>query len=76
MNKITGVILANNIRAERNRANMTIDETIDKLGVSKPTYIEYEKDAKTLKVEYLIKLSEIFKCDINNFFISYNLTDS
>ena len=76
MHKITGKEIANNIRAERNRVDLTIDTVIEKLGISKPTYVSWEKDAGKISIENLINLSDIFGCSINNFFVHSNLTDS
>lgn len=65
---ITGYDIARNIKAERNRANVTIDEVCKALNISKPTYIDYEKNAELVKAKVLVKLSELFDCDINMFF--------
>ena len=68
MKILTGNQIANNIKAERNRAGITIEEVCEKLNISRPTYIEYEKNAELIKTKILIKLSNLFKCDINMFF--------
>jgi len=65
---ITGYDIASNIKAERNRANVTIDEVCKALNISKPTYIEYEKNAELVKTKILIRLSNLFNCNINMFF--------
>lgn len=75
MKIMTGNQIANNIKAERNRAGITIDEVCNKLNISRPTYIEYEKDAKLVKTKMLIELSEIFDCDINMFFYAKELNN-
>ena len=68
-NEINGKKIADNIRAERNRANINI-ETIEKeLKISRPTYVEYEKNAEKIKTGTLIKLSKLFKCSITSFFV-------
>lgn len=68
-NEIDGRKIADNIRAERNRANITMDAITSELNISRPTYIEYEKDAEKIKVGTLIKLSKMFGCTIDCFFI-------
>ena len=68
MIKINGVQVANNIKAERNRAGITIDEVVAKLNISKPTYIGYEKDASKIQTSFLIELADYFDCNINMFF--------
>lgn len=60
--------IANNIRAERNRSKITIDKVVEKLRISKPTYIKYEKNADGVKVGFLIKLAELFNCQVSDFF--------
>lgn len=75
MRILTGNQIANNIKAERNRSGITIDEVCNKLNISRPTYIEYEKDAKLVKTKMLIELSEIFDCDINMFFYTKELNN-
>ena len=66
--KLDGKQIANNIKAERNRADMTIDEVVEKLGICRTTYISYEKDAGGIKTSTLVKLSNLFDCNINMFF--------
>lgn len=69
LNEISGKKIADNIRAERNRANVTI-ETVEKtLNISRPTYVEYEKDAEKVKIGTLIKLAKLFDCSVASFFI-------
>lgn len=68
-NEIDGKKIADNIRAERNRSNVTMDEITNKLSISRPTYIEYEKDAEKIKIGTLIKLAKLFGCNLECFFI-------
>lgn len=68
-NEISGQKIADNIRAERNRANVTIETVEKELNISRPTYIEYEKDAEKVKVGTLIKLAELFNCSVTCFFV-------
>ncbi len=60
--------IANNIKAERNRAGLTIEEVCSKLKVSRPTYIKYEKDADTIKASQMVALAKLFNCKIEMFF--------
>lgn len=73
-NEINGKKIADNIRAERNRANVTIEAITEKLSISRPTYVEYEKDAEKIKVGTLIKLADMFGCNVDSFFVQRNLT--
>lgn len=68
MKKIDGIRIANNIRAERNRAGITIEQICEKLKISRPTYINYEKDASNVKTAILLQLADMFECSINMFF--------
>ena len=68
MKILTGIQIANNIKAERNRAGITIDDVCENLNISKTTYIEYEKDASKIQTSFLIKLSNLFECNIDMFF--------
>ncbi len=71
---IDGKVIANNIRAERNRANLTQENTAEKLGISTKTYISYEEDAQCIKATMLYKLAKIFGCTINAFYLQSNST--
>lgn len=68
-NNISGKQIADNIRAERNRANIKIETISQELNISRPTYIEYEKDAEKVKICTLIKLANLFGCTIDCFFV-------
>ena len=68
MKIIDGKQIANNIKAERNRSRITIDEVCSTLNISRPTYVDYEKDASKIKTSMLIDLSKLFDCNINMFF--------
>lgn len=74
MRTLSGIDVANNIRAERNRVNMTQEEVASKLGISLKTYIAYEDDAKSIKATMLYSLSVLFNCNIENFYIPSNFT--
>ena len=68
MKIVNGVQIANNIKAERNRAGITIDDVCLNLKISRPTYIGYEKDASKVQTSMLINLSKLFDCNIDMFF--------
>ena len=68
--------IANNIRAERKRVNLTQEETARKLGITSRTYMVYETDAKNITASILVKLANIFQCNINDFFVIRNFTNS
>lgn len=66
---ISGKKIADNIRAERNRADLTQEEVASKLKVSTKTYMSYESDAKGIRATKLYLLSSIFGCTINAFYV-------
>lgn len=68
MRILDGIQVANNIKAERNRAGITIEDVCKTLNVSRPTYIEYEKNASKIQTSFLLQLANYFQCDINMFF--------
>lgn len=64
-----GKVIANNIRAERNRVKLSQQEVSDKLKISTKTYLTYEKDASNITAKHLLQLSKLFNCNITSFFI-------
>ena len=64
-----GKMIADNIRAERNRKGYTQQYVADMLGITTKTYIEYEKDATNFRAGNLYKLADILECKVNDFFI-------
>lgn len=66
---ISGKKIADNIRAERNRADLTQEEVASKLKVSSKTYMSYESDAKGIRATKLYMLSNIFGCSIDAFYM-------
>ena len=71
-----GIEIANNIRAERNRVSLTQEEVARAIGVTAKTYISYETDAKSIGATELGKLENLFKCNINAFYVPNNFTKS
>ncbi len=66
---LNGKEIANNIRAERNRAKLTQEYVAKELGITTKTYISYEEDAQSIKATTLYNLSLILKCNINDFYL-------
>lgn len=73
--KITGEVIANNIRAERSRNKLSQEEVARQLTkVSLKTYNNYENDAKNVPASTLCELSEIFGCGVDAFFVENKST--
>ena len=66
---LDGKEIANNIRAERNRARLSQEEVAEKLGITTRTYISYEKDARAIGATMIYKMSLIFECNVSAFFV-------
>lgn len=71
-----GKEIANNIRAERKRVKLTQEETAKALGITTRTYITYETDAKNIGSTMLGQLANLFRCNINAFYVQNNFTKS
>lgn len=71
---ISGKEISNNLRAERNRADLTQEEVANKLDVTLRTYVSYEEDASTIKATTLYLLSNIFGCKVSDFYLQNNST--
>ena len=74
VNTISGKEIANNLRAERNRADLTQEQVAKKLDVTLRTYVSYEEDASTIKATTLFLLSKILGCKIDDFYLQNNST--
>lgn len=70
-----GKQIANNIRAERNRVNLTQEATANSVGVTVRTYIAYENDAKNVGATMLGKLATLFGCNVNDFYVQTDFTN-
>ncbi len=66
-------MLKSNIRLQRLvHGNMTQKQLSKLTGIRLPTLSEYENGtAKTLRVEYISKLCEVFDCQISDLFTYY-----
>lgn len=71
---IDGKEISNNMRAERNRTGLTQEQVADIIGISTKTYISYEKNAKNIKATAIYKLSKVFNCTIDAFYVQRKST--
>ena len=72
--EVTGIDIANNIRAERNRVGLSQEEVARKIGFTLRTYVKYEDNAKGLKATTLSELADIFGCTISDFYLKRKST--
>lgn len=68
-NMISSKKIADNIRAERNRAKLTQEDVANKLNITTKTYMSYESDAKGIRATTIYSLSQIFNCNIEAFYL-------
>lgn len=68
--------LQNNFKSLRVRSGLIQEEVAKMLGISRQQYITYENNPNIIKIDVLLKLSKIFKCDINEFFLNINITEN
>lgn len=62
--KVIGI----NIKVERIRAELSLKETAERLGVSRQCYYLWEKHPERIKASTLFELASIFGCNISDFF--------
>ena len=68
--------LQNNFKSLRIRNGLIQEDVANMLGISRQQYITYENNPNIIKIDILLKLSKIFKCDINEFFLNINITEN
>lgn len=71
---VDGITIANNIKAERNRANKTQDDIARQVGISRKTYIKYETDATKINAILLYFISVAIGCDLKCFYLNTKST--
>lgn len=60
--------IGDNLRAIRNRSNISQQEVADYLGVDRKTYVSWEAGNADIKSSYLPKLAEFLHVEINDLF--------
>lgn len=65
---------ASNVKAERVRAGLTQRETAERLGITVRQYINYEQGRRIDQLT-LFRLSRIFNCSIDAFFLKFTSTE-
>lgn len=69
-----GKQIADNIRAERNRAGLTQEAVANELDITLRTYTTYEQNAKNVEAPTILFLANIFNCNPNDFYLHLNFT--
>lgn len=68
--------LQNNFKSLRVRSGLIQEEVAKMLGISRQQYMTYENNPNIIKIDILLKLSKIFKCDVNEFFLNIVVNES
>jgi len=62
--------IGTNLRKLRTKTKLSQQEVADMLGLDRSTYINWENEASDVKSQYIPKLAEIFKVNIDDLFDS------
>ncbi len=68
--------ISNNIKSYRVRNGYSQEKMAELLGISRATYCDYEVNPQKVKVEMLKRISDILNCELSDFFIEFNVTNS
>ena len=68
--------ISNNLKSCRIRMGYTQEEVAEMLGIARVTYCDYEVNPQKVKVETLQQIADILKCNLSDFFIEINVTNS
>lgn len=68
--------LQNNFKSLRVRSGLIQEDVAKMLGISRQQYMIYENNPNIIKIDILLKLSKIFKCDVNEFFLNIGVNES
>ncbi|WP_051230513.1 helix-turn-helix transcriptional regulator [Epilithonimonas caeni] len=60
--------IGTNLRKLRNKTKLSQQEVADMLGLDRSTYINWENETSDVKSQYIPKLAEIFKVNIDDLF--------
>ena len=67
---MTSKEISANMKAERNRCNLTIKDVSKITGISQQTLMKYERNSSKVRVDLLIKLASLYKCNIKDFLVT------
>ena len=68
--------ISNNIKSYRVRLGYSQENMADIMGLSRATYCDYEGNPQKLKVENLLQIADILKCNLSDFFVECIVTKS
>ena len=68
--------ITNNMKSYRVKFGYTQEKMADLLGISRATYCDYEVNPQTVRIETFKKMADILQCELADFFITSNVTES
>lgn len=68
--------ISNNLRMYRCRIGYTQEKMAEILGVSRVTYCDWEVNPQKLRIETLQDIADILHCNLADFFVQINVTES
>ena len=68
--------ISNNLKMYRTRIGYTQEKIANILNISRATYCDYEVNPQKLKIETLQDIADVLKCDLSDFFVQINVTES
>ncbi len=68
--------ISKNIKSYRARMGYSQREVAEILGVSRNTYCDYEVRPQKVNVETLMKIANILKCELSDFFVEFDVAKS
>ena len=68
--------VSNNLKSYRVKVGYTQEQVAELLGISRVTYCDYEVNPQKVKVETFQQLAELLKCNLSDFSIETNVTNS
>lgn len=68
--------ISNNIRSYRAKLGYTQDKVAELLSISRVTYCDYETNPQKVRVETLQQIADVLNCNLSDFFVESNVTNS
>ena len=68
--------ISNNLKSYRVKMGYTQEDMAEMLGITRNTYCNYEVQLRKLTIEKLTNIAKILKCDVADFFVKTNVTES
>lgn len=68
--------IKNNIKSLRVKKGLTQEDVAYLMGISRATYNDYETRPENVKIETYNKMADIFDCNLIDFFMVSNVTNS